>query len=81
MLTPAEQTAWEAYVTEMAARDLDVDLTELLDVFRGLEDSEPGRVIADALGVGTMPLTELAQRLTLQTRHIVQTGHVPAAAR
>ena len=78
MLTPAEQSAWDAYVAEMAHKGVDVDLTELMDVLLALEDSAPGRVIADALGVGTMPLTELAQRLTLQTRHIVQTGRTRA---
>jgi hypothetical protein len=78
MLTPEEQTAWEAYVAEMAQRGVEVDLSDLLDVLRRLDASAAGQVIAAALGVGTMPLTDLAQRLTLQTRAIVQTGRVPA---
>ena len=78
MLTPAEQTAWDAYVAEMDDRGVEVDLSDLIDVLLRLDDTEAGRIIADALGVGTVPITDLAQRLTLQTRQIVQTGHVPA---
>lgn len=77
MLTPDEQTAWHAYVDEMEAKGLEVDLAPLFDVLLALEDSESGRVLADALGVGQVPLEDLAQRLTLQTRAIVQTGCVP----
>jgi beta-glucosidase-like glycosyl hydrolase len=77
MLTPAEQTAWDAYVAEMAAKGLEVDLAPLIDVLWDLDTSAGGKVIADALGVGTMPIEDLAQRLTLQTRQIVQTGQVP----
>ena len=78
MLSPAEQTAWEAYVAEMAARGLEVDLAPLLDALLALDETPEGRVIAQAIGVGTMPLEELAQRLTLQTKRIVETGHMPA---
>jgi len=77
MLTPAEQTAWDGYVAEMATRGTPVDLSDLLDVLRHLEDSPGGQVLAAALGVGTVPLTDLAMRLTLQTRAIVETGRVP----
>ena len=78
MLSPAEQTAWDAYVAEMARKGVEVDLSELIEALLGLDAYEHGQVIADALGVGTVPITELAQRLTLQTRAIVETGRVPA---
>lgn len=77
MLSPEEQTAWRSYVEEMDARGLEVDLRDLLEVLRRLEDSPGGQVLAAALGVGTMPLADLAKRLTLQTRAIVETGRVP----
>lgn len=77
MLTPEEHTAWDAYVAEMAARGVEVDLRDLLDALVALGDTPEGQLMADALGVGTVPLTELAQRLTLQTRRVVQTGHAP----
>ena len=78
MLTPIEQTAWDAYVAELEAKGLAVDLTPLIEALVALGDSAGGRVIAGTLGVGTMPLTDLAMRLTLQTRQIVQTGQVPS---
>ena len=78
MLTPDEQTAWDAYVAEMAARGVEVDVSVLMDALLALDDSPQGQIIAEALGVGTVPLSDLAQRLTLQTRQIVQTGVVPA---
>ena len=77
MLTPDEQTAWDAYVAEMAAKGLEVDLIELMNVLISLQGSPARRIIADALGVGRVPLYDLAVRLTLQTRQIVQTGRVP----
>jgi hypothetical protein len=77
MLTPTEQTAWNTYVAEMEAKGLDVDLSPLLGALRALDDTPSGQVLAATLGVGTMPLTDLAIRLTLQTRAIVQTGRVP----
>jgi hypothetical protein len=77
MLTPDEQTAWTAYVAEMTAKGLEVDLSPLLGALRTLDDTDKGRILAQALGVGTMPLTDLAIRLTLQTRAIIQTGRVP----
>jgi hypothetical protein len=46
-------------------------------VLRHLEDAPAGHVLAAALGVGTMPLEDLARRLTLQTRTIIETGRVP----
>lgn len=79
MLTPEEHTAWDAYVDEMAARGVEVDLNPLLDALLALDDTPEGQLMAAALGVGQVPLTDLAQRLTLQTRQIVQTGHVPGA--
>lgn len=78
MLTPDEQTAWDAYVAEMAAKGVAVDLRDLLEALLALDETPTGQVMAQALGVGTVPLPELAQRLTLQTRQIVQTGVVPA---
>jgi hypothetical protein len=77
MLTPAEQTAWDAYVAEMAARGAEVDLTELIDVLRCLDAYEYGPRIADELQVGAVEVEDLAKRLTLQTVKIVQTGQVP----
>jgi len=77
MLSPAEQVTWDAYVDEMEAKGLEVDLSDLLDVLLRLDASPGGQVIAAALGVGTMPLHDLAMRLTLQTRQIMQTGQVP----
>ena len=74
MLTPDEQTVWDAYVAEMAAKGVEVDLGALMDALLALDDTPEGQLMAAALGVGTVPLTELAQRLTLQTRQIVQTG-------
>ena len=78
MLTPAEQVTWKAYVDEMEAKGVAVDLSDLEGVLRRLEETPGGQVIAAALGVGTMPLTDLAMRLTLQTRQIVHTGQVPS---
>jgi hypothetical protein len=52
-------------------------VSDLIDVLLRLDESAAGQVIAAALGVGTAPLTDLARRLTLQTRAIVQTGRVP----
>jgi hypothetical protein len=77
MLTPDEQTAWTAYVDEMTAKGLAVDLSPLLGTLRTLDDTANGRVLAEALGLDTMPLEDLAKRLTLQTRAIIQTGRVP----
>ena len=77
MLTPDEQTAWDAYVAEMEDKGIEVDLSPLIDVLLSLDEfSEAGRVIAATLRVGQVPITDLAQRLTLQTKHIVETGHV-----
>jgi hypothetical protein len=77
MLTPDEHAAWQAYVAELDHKGVEVDLDTLIDVLLTLDTFAEGKVIAAALGVGTRPLTELAQRLTLQTRQIVQTGRVP----
>jgi hypothetical protein len=77
MLTPHEETQWYDYVETMAQRGLTVDVSELVDVLRHLEDAPAGHVLAAALGVGTMPLEDLARRLTLQTRTIIETGRVP----
>jgi hypothetical protein len=77
MLTPDEETAWTAYVAAMKAKGLEVDLSPLLEALRTLNDTPRGQVLAATLGVGQVPLEELAQRLTLQTRTIVQTGRVP----
>jgi hypothetical protein len=78
MLTPTEQATWNAYVDDMEAKGVEVDLSDLEGVLLRLEETPAGQVIAAALGVGTMPLTDLAMRLTLQTRQIVQTGQVPS---
>lgn len=77
MLTLDEAHAWNTYVAEMQDKGVTVDIRTLIETLRGLEASAPGQVIAHALGVGTMPITELAQRLTLQTKRIVETGRVP----
>ena len=77
MLTPAEQREWDAYVAELDHKGVEVDLETLIDVLLTLDTFAEGKVIAAALGVGTVPITELAQRLTLQTRAIVETGRVP----
>ena len=77
MLSPAEQREWDAYVAELDHKGVEVDIETLIDVLLTLETFAEGKVIAAALGVGTVPITELAQRLTLQTKRIVETGRVP----
>lgn len=77
MLTHAEEVAWDAYVADRWAQGLEVDLKPLKAALLGLQGSASGRIIADAVGVGTMPLTDLAKRLTLQFMRIITTGHVP----
>jgi hypothetical protein len=77
MLRPDEQAAWDAYVAEMEGKGLDVDLSPLIDALLALDDTASGQVLAETLGVSAVPVTDLAKRLTLQTRTIVETGRVP----